>query len=65
MAVTDEHEGDRLGWLVTGVYVSPDLMGVATHGGERTRSLATMRRRQTRTLTWFRNTAPQADEDFV
>jgi hypothetical protein len=30
MAVTDEHEGDRLDCLVTGVYVSPDLMGIAT-----------------------------------
>jgi hypothetical protein len=36
MAVTVEHEGDRLGGLVTGVYVSPDLMGIATHGGEHT-----------------------------
>jgi hypothetical protein len=36
MAVTDKHEGDRIDCLVTGVYVSPDLMGIATHGGERT-----------------------------
>jgi len=36
MAVTVEHDGDRLDGLVTGVYVSPDLMGIATHGGERT-----------------------------
>jgi hypothetical protein len=36
MAVSVEHEGDRLDGLVTGIYVSPDLMGIATHGGERT-----------------------------
>jgi hypothetical protein len=36
MAVRTEHEGDRLDCLVTGVYVSPDLVGIATHGGERT-----------------------------
>jgi hypothetical protein len=36
MAVTDEHEGERLDCLVAGVYVSPDLMGIATHGGEHT-----------------------------
>jgi hypothetical protein len=36
MAVTVNHEGDRLDCLVTGVYVSPELMGIATHGGERT-----------------------------
>jgi len=35
MAVTVEHEGERLDGLVTGVYVSPDLMGIATHAGER------------------------------
>jgi hypothetical protein len=36
MAVSVEHEGDRLDGLVTGIYVSADLMGIATHGGERT-----------------------------
>jgi hypothetical protein len=36
MAVRTEQEGDRLDYLVTGVYVSRDLMGIATHGGERT-----------------------------
>jgi hypothetical protein len=36
MAVRTEREGDQLNCLVTGVYVSPDLMGIATHGGERT-----------------------------
>lgn len=36
MAVTVNHEGDRLDCLVTGVYVSPELMGIATHAGERT-----------------------------
>lgn len=36
MAVTVEHQGEQLDGLVTGLYVSPDLVGVATHGGERT-----------------------------
>jgi hypothetical protein len=36
MAVTVRSEGDRADSLVAGLYVSPDLMGTATHGGERT-----------------------------
>jgi hypothetical protein len=36
MAVTVERRGDQIQALVAGLYVSPDLMGVATHGGERT-----------------------------
>jgi len=36
MAVRVESEGDRLDGLVAGLYVTLDLMGVATHGGERT-----------------------------
>jgi len=35
-AVTVEDKGDRLDSLVAGLYVSLDLMGIATHGGERT-----------------------------
>jgi len=36
MAIAVEDQGDRLDGIVTGLYVSPDLMGIATHGGERT-----------------------------
>jgi hypothetical protein len=38
MAVTVEDKGDRLDGLVAGLYASLDLMGIATHGGERTHS---------------------------
>jgi hypothetical protein len=36
MAVTIQDKGDRLDSLVAGLYASLDLMGIATHGGERT-----------------------------
>lgn len=36
MAVTVQDKGDRLDSLVAGLYASLDLMGIATHGGERT-----------------------------
>jgi hypothetical protein len=36
MAITLERRGDQIEGFVAGFYVSPDLMGVATHGGERT-----------------------------
>src|SRR5262249_3985504 len=36
MAVTVDRRGDQIQGFVAGLYVSPDLMGVATHGGERT-----------------------------
>ena len=36
MAVTVADKGDRLDGLVAGLYASLDLMGIATHGGERT-----------------------------
>jgi hypothetical protein len=36
MAITLENKGDEIDGLVTGVYVSTDLVGIATHGGERT-----------------------------
>jgi hypothetical protein len=36
MAATIERRGDQIQGLAAGLYVSPDLMGVATHGGERT-----------------------------
>jgi hypothetical protein len=36
MAVTVAGKGDRLDGLVAGLYASLDLMGIATHGGERT-----------------------------
>jgi hypothetical protein len=35
-AVTVQDKGDRLDSLVAGLYASLDLMGIATHGGERT-----------------------------
>jgi hypothetical protein len=38
MAVTVQDKGDRLDSLVAGLYASLDLMGIATHGGERTHS---------------------------
>jgi alpha-acetolactate decarboxylase len=36
MAITVQNHGDRLDGLVAGLYASLDLMGIATHGGERT-----------------------------
>jgi uncharacterized protein YbjT (DUF2867 family) len=30
MAITVEHKGDEIGGPVTGIYVSPDLVGIAT-----------------------------------
>jgi hypothetical protein len=36
MAVTVERAGDSIDGLVAGLYVSPDLVGTTTHGGERT-----------------------------
>jgi len=36
MAVTVQNKGDRLDGLVAGLYASLALMGIATHGGERT-----------------------------
>jgi hypothetical protein len=36
MAITVQKAADQTDGLVTGVYVSPDLVGIATHGGERT-----------------------------
>jgi hypothetical protein len=36
MAITVRNQGDRLDGLVAGLYASLDLMGIATHGGERT-----------------------------
>jgi len=36
MAVTVQDRGDRLDSLVAGLYASLDLMGIATHGGQRT-----------------------------
>jgi hypothetical protein len=36
MAITIQDKGDRLDSLVAGLYASLDLMGIATHGGERT-----------------------------
>jgi hypothetical protein len=38
MAITIENKGDGIDGSVAGLYVSADLMGVATHGGERTHS---------------------------
>ncbi|MGB8630706.1 MAG: hypothetical protein WCD69_15165 [Xanthobacteraceae bacterium] len=38
MAVTVQDKGDRLDGVVAGLYASLDLMGIATHGGERTHS---------------------------
>ena len=38
MAITVETKGDAIAGSVAGLYVSPDLMGVVTHGGERTHS---------------------------
>ena len=38
MAVTVQDKGDRLDGLVAGLYASLDLMGIATHGDERTHS---------------------------
>jgi hypothetical protein len=37
-AVTVQDKGDRLDSLVSGLYASLDLMGIATHGGERIHS---------------------------
>src|ERR1700722_95879 len=36
MAVTIQDKGDRLDSLVAGLHASLDLMGIATHGGQRT-----------------------------
>jgi len=36
VAETIQHQGERLDGLIAGLYVSQDLMGIATHGGERT-----------------------------
>jgi hypothetical protein len=36
MAITLENKGDEIDGLVTGLYVATDLVGIATHGGERT-----------------------------
>jgi len=38
MAIAVETKGDRIEGTVAGLYVSADLMGVATHGGERIHS---------------------------
>jgi hypothetical protein len=38
MAVTVQDKGDRLDGLAAGLYASLDLMGIATHGHERTHS---------------------------
>jgi hypothetical protein len=38
MAVTVQNKGDRLDGIVAGLYASLDLMGIATHSGERTHS---------------------------
>jgi hypothetical protein len=35
MAITVERKGEQTDGQVAGLYVSADLMGVATHGGER------------------------------
>lgn len=36
IAITVESRGDQIDGSVTGLYVSADLVGIATHGGERT-----------------------------
>jgi hypothetical protein len=36
MAITIESKGDEIDGLVTGIYVSADLVGIASHGWERT-----------------------------
>ena len=38
MAITAERKGDEIAGSVAGLYVSPALIGVVTHGGERTHS---------------------------
>jgi len=38
MAVTVESKGDEIAGSVAGLYVAADLVGIATHGGERTHS---------------------------
>jgi hypothetical protein len=38
MAVTVDRKGDEISGRIAGFYVSPDLRGVVTHGGERTHS---------------------------
>jgi hypothetical protein len=35
MAITVERKGDQIAGSVAGLYVSPALVGVVTHGGER------------------------------
>jgi hypothetical protein len=36
MAITVERKGEEIEGRIAGLYVSADLIGVATHGGERT-----------------------------
>jgi alpha-acetolactate decarboxylase len=36
MAITVESHGDQIDGVIAGLYASLDLMGIATHGGERT-----------------------------
>lgn len=36
IAITVESRGDQIKGIVAGLYVSADLVGIATHGGERT-----------------------------
>jgi len=38
MAITVESKGDEIEGRAVGVYVAPELVGIATHGGERTHS---------------------------
>jgi len=38
MAITVESKGDEMKGRAVGVYVAPELVGIATHGGERTHS---------------------------
>ncbi|MFL6795928.1 MAG: hypothetical protein ACJ8F3_00790 [Xanthobacteraceae bacterium] len=38
MAIAVETQGDQIDGRVAGLYVSPNLVGIATHGGERTHS---------------------------
>ena len=36
MAIAIQYKGDRIEGMVAGLYVSPDLVGVVSHGGTRT-----------------------------
>jgi hypothetical protein len=38
IAITVETKGDAVDGMVAGFYVSPDLVGIVTHGGMRTHS---------------------------